>query len=66
MGKLKEIVDGWTHVIVKDAATEVEALQRAKICALCPYNKNNKCKKCGCPLIAKTRSKNSKCPEGKW
>ena len=66
MGKLQEIVDGWLHVVVKDIATEVESLRRAKLCAACPYNKKNTCSKCGCPLIAKTRSKNSKCPENKW
>ena len=66
MGKLQEIVAGWTNVLFTDPAVEVEALRRAQICAECPFNKNNKCSSCGCPLVAKTRSMKSKCPENKW
>lgn len=66
MGKLEEIVSGWTNVLFTDPEVEKEALRRAKICAPCEFNKNNKCSACGCPLVAKTRSTNSKCPKDKW
>jgi hypothetical protein len=67
MGKLQEIIEGWANVIVKDAVVETEALRRAKICASCVHASNHiTCKLCGCPLIAKTRSPKSKCPDNKW
>lgn len=66
MGKLQEIIEGWKNVIVKDAVIEEIALQRATACSVCPYNKKNVCSKCGCPLIAKTRSPKSSCPDNRW
>ena len=50
----------------KDPEIEKIAKERALICARCPFNVDNKCNKCGCYLPAKTRSINSKCPDGKW
>jgi len=45
-------------------------LKKASICAGCPEAEKIlgvlKCNACGCPLIAKTRSMDSKCPKGKW
>lgn len=64
--KAQEIIQGWGNVIFSDPAIEEEAKRRASICGACKYNVNNKCQKCGCPLIAKTRSPNSKCPISKW
>ena len=66
MSKLKEILSGWSNVIWSKPEIEKKAMDRAIICAECPYNRDNVCEKCGCPLIAKTRSEYSKCPEEKW
>lgn len=57
---------GWKNVIWKSQATEDLAFDRASVCADCPHNINNSCDLCGCPLIAKTRNPDSKCPENKW
>lgn len=69
-GKLTEIIDGWKHLINRDPKVEEIALKRASICAECPEAKQIlgvlKCDACGCPLIAKTRSMDSKCPKDKW
>ena len=64
--KLKEIYQGWKNLVWKDPEIEKIAKERALICARCPFNVDNKCNKCGCYLPAKTRSINSKCPDGKW
>lgn len=60
------ITVGWKNVIFKNQATEDLAFDRAAVCAECPFNINNTCSSCGCPLIAKTRSPESTCPENKW
>ncbi len=64
--KFDEIVSGWKNVIFKDKDVEKMANERALICAGCPFNVNNICQECGCPLVAKTRSPQSKCPKNKW
>lgn len=66
LNKLEEIITGWKNVAFENKEVENIAFERAKICASCPFNEANSCTKCGCPLIAKTRSPKSKCPEGKW
>jgi hypothetical protein len=66
MSKFEEIFEGWKNRLFKNQTIEEEANKRAAICFLCPYNKNNKCGKCGCNLSAKIRSPKSKCPENKW
>lgn len=64
--KANEILTGWKNVIFKDKTVEEMATKRVIICSDCPYNKHSICSQCGCPLAAKTRSPESKCPEGKW
>jgi hypothetical protein len=66
LSKLKDILDGWYNVVWPSEAIEKEAERRAVICSQCPMNQDNKCKKCGCYLVAKLRSTNSKCPLNKW
>jgi len=73
MGKLGEIADGWKNVFLNelglgDENVETLATERALICAECPfYARTQKvCAKCGCPVRAKIRSKESICPENKW
>lgn len=73
LGKLREIVEGWTGYLLNNPDMEEEAERRLSICIKCPENstpneiqKLSTCKKCGCVLGAKSFSKNSKCPIGKW
>ena len=66
MNKLQEILNGWKNVIWEDPKIEDLAFKRAIICSDCDKNVNNTCSVCGCPLLAKTRSEFSKCPESKW
>ncbi len=67
--KLNEILNGWKNLIFRNSEIEEEAKRRAKICSGCSevgMRPMVHCKKCGCPLAAKTRSETSKCPLGKW
>lgn len=64
--KFREITEGWKNVAFENPEVEKIANDRATICAGCPFSKAGICTKCGCPLKAKTRSIQSKCPEGKW
>ena len=64
--KLSEIFNGWKNVVFPNENVEKIAKARASICADCEYNVISRCKKCGCPLIAKTRSMQSHCPLKKW
>jgi len=66
MSKLQEILSGWKNVIWEKPEIEKIAMDRALICSYCDKNVNSVCQSCGCPLVAKTRSEYSKCPEGKW
>jgi hypothetical protein len=72
MSKLREILDGWGHLIIKDPVTEKEAEVRATFCDKCEYLNTLPggfylhCGKCGCYIQAKIRSKTSKCPIEKW
>lgn len=66
MSKLLNIIDGWKNVIWENPRIEKLAMDRAVICGDCFYNVNNTCTRCGCPLVAKTRSEYSKCPMSKW
>lgn len=64
--KLSAIVDGWKNVLWENPEAEKKAKIRAAICAKCEHNDGFKCRLCGCPLIAKTRSRTTLCPESKW
>lgn len=64
--KFNEIVSGWKNVVFKTPEIEEMAHKRALICAACPHNVDRVCQECGCPLVAKTRSPESKCPMKKW
>lgn len=69
---LKEIITGWANVVFTDEQIEELSKQRLSICNACEHKDELKmikadiCNKCGCPLIAKTRSPESKCPINKW
>lgn len=82
MSKIKNIISGWEKFIFKSEVTENMAIERAEFCAICPHNKHGKlsafindeiqqvkgnyCDICTCPLSAKIRSINEKCPINKW
>ena len=82
MAQISNIVNGWKNLFFKDDKIELIAEQRAKICVNCKYAKQNKllifvnddiqevqgyeCTKCKCPLSAKLRSENEKCPLKLW
>ena len=67
---IKDVLEGWTNALIKDEEIEIIAEERLKICNECPYKKTvlkvEICSKCHCPLISKTRSKETKCPLHKW
>lgn len=67
---MKKIIEGWKNVIFTDEEVEAIAKARLEVCNTCDYKKNlaglEICNECHCPLIAKTRSLDSKCPIGKW
>lgn len=64
--KVNEIFNGWKNVVFKNPQVEKIAKARAEICASCKFNIRSRCSKCGCPLIAKTRSMQSHCPLKLW
>ena len=64
--KVSEIFNGWKNVVFPNEHVEKIAKARASICGDCEYNVRSRCTKCGCPLIAKTRSMQSHCPLKKW
>jgi len=65
-GKMSEILNEWKNVVFPNEHVEQIAKARASICSGCEFNVKNRCTKCGCPLIAKTRSMQSHCPLKKW
>lgn len=77
MGRIKEIVDGWSNHLFGNKSIEDIAKKRMSICKKCPENSFNKkekftlridehCTLCGCTLSAKTKSPDSECPLLKW
>ena len=64
--KVSEIFNGWKNVVFPNEHVEKIAKARASICGQCEHNVKSRCMKCGCPLIAKTRSMQSHCPLKKW
>jgi len=70
MINLANIFEGWSNVVIKDPHVEKIADLRKRICDLCYYKGTSLgidyCKKCGCPIIAKSRSLKEHCPYKKW
>ena len=79
--KLKLIVQGWANYAFENYKIEQRANERAIICSVCEYARNDvwfdlkdsriqeisgiACFACECPLSTKLRS-DDKCPLGKW
>jgi hypothetical protein len=79
MGKIKEIANGWSNLLISSPKINELSKERMLICEGCDnYSENAKkngyktiridvhCTKCGCTLAAKTRSEDSRCPINKW
>jgi len=80
--KINNILNGWHNLLIKDKVVEKVAEARAEICVKCPFAVHKTllifvkddfkeiegmaCQRCSCPLSAKLRSVNEKCPEGLW
>ena len=67
---ISQIYQGWKNLVFKTPEIEKEAKRRLNICGECSIRTEGKCDKskggCGCPLAAKARSPQSKCPKDKW
>jgi hypothetical protein len=67
---MRKIFQGWLRVFFRRLKTERIAKERMRICSTCPLKMKmagiDVCGACHCPLIAKTRSKDSQCPKGFW
>jgi len=82
LGKIANILEGWSNLLSKDATTERVAEARAEICGRCPFAVEKKilifvkddfkeiegmaCERCNCPLSAKIRATKETCPENLW
>ena len=66
----KDIITGWVTYIQGNDETKNRIEERISICSQCEYMGHmlncQVCKKCGCPLKAKSANKNSHCPLKKW
>jgi hypothetical protein len=72
------IADGWINVVKRAPETELVAAAREKICKKCEHQKKvgvtigskqvkvDYCGLCNCPIMSKTRSMGSECPDGRW
>lgn len=75
--RIKEIIEGHRNHLfppekLKEIIDEVSE-SRLDICSPCEFNSTpnkvktwSRCKSCGCPLIQKSKSLQSKCPIDKW
>lgn len=80
--QLSNIFNGWKNYLTNDVEIEHLAKERAKNCVSCKYKKDSTvfgwvkdeieeingtvCGLCSCIIAMKVRSKNEKCPLGKW
>ena len=73
MSKTSEIANGWKNLLKYNLGfsswEDIKIFEsRREICNACEYRdpEKDKCTKCGCPLVAKTKSLKTLCPEGYW
>lgn len=64
--KLLTIVDGWKNLLFKNSRVELLAEKREQICLPCPHKTAYTCGLCGCPLKAKLRAVDARCPDNRW
>lgn len=66
MSKLKNIINGYKNLIIRDETMHPLYLSRLEICKTCPNNISGICKLCGCIIAAKARSPEEDCPGNYW
>lgn len=82
MGKLANIIDGWSNYAFEGEDVRKMALERAEHCGKCPHAvkrfyaalvvdeikdiEGYVCNLCSCPLSALLRSPDEKCKDNKW
>lgn len=54
------------HSIKGTKCSEENFTKRLEICSLCPKRNNDRCGRCGCPIIEKASMGEQECPIGKW
>ena len=65
--KIGAFYEGWKNYVISDPEIEVLSKKRLDICKKCDhYTTKGRCRKCGCIMAAKTRSKRTKCPIKLW
>jgi len=64
--QLRSILSGWKNVLIVDQGVEELAQERGQVCLSCPHKKRITCGLCGCPLKAKLRAVDAKCPDNRW
>jgi hypothetical protein len=73
--RIGNILEGYTNLIFKNGEIELLAEERLKECIPCDNKEvliivGDKtvygCKSCKCPIDAKVRAEDEKCPLGKW
>lgn len=62
----RQIVSGWTHLLVRKDGIERLARRRMAICTGCEHRRKLVCGLCGCPLAAKQRAADASCPIARW
>lgn len=61
--QLKDMVQGYSNVLVRHPEVELVAVARMKLCDRCEHKKMGVCTLCKCPLIAKVRALDQSCPD---
>jgi hypothetical protein len=70
MLSIKNIVEGYKNVLIKDKTVEQLYTERVSVCRGCSSSVMKlgvaTCGECGCPLLAKLRVINETCPKELW
>ncbi len=71
MDKIKTVAEGWYNLMRSELNLLPENLKqmaekRTLICSTCVHRQDSRCGACGCPLAAKTKSRDANCPKGFW
>lgn len=59
-------LDGGKNTLARDTDIERLAESRLAACTDCKHQRAMICGRCGCPLLAKTRSLEASCPAARW
>lgn len=65
--RVAQFYEGWKNYSFPNKETEFLSNKRMKICKQCEYfTPKGRCRKCGCFMVAKSRSKRARCPLRLW